>query len=419
MNLWIEAMSVAAEIGLILYFFPNFFSEQDKYDLFPSCVFVVLFVLADFLLYLLPLVSALHTLLAVVITYLFVKLYFRQPWLSSLYAAFLYLAASIASDVICGAVLMVTGVNSDALLGDGAARAVYIAMGKLLHLLCLFVILTMTKRRYSYKVILRTLPLWMCLLFSLFVCYHNYTALLAGASAAVVIVETVGLLFINLVICIYVEVLDRTYARQQEAILAQQQLQLRECYYQDLVERQEETRALWHDIKKYMSAMELLVDQDKRAEARACLDGLQRSFEQAQNIFNTGNPTVDSILAYGLKKAEEAQTKLRCQTWIDSRLEIPASDLFVIIGNTLDNAVEACGALPEGDARWIDVSLTQKNHLLRYEIRNPYVPLTPREKKRIHGYGLKNVATCVQRHNGTMTVMKEDGYYTVLIVLNV
>lgn len=76
-------------------------------------------------------------------------------------------------------------------------------------------------------------------------------------------------------------------------------------------------------------------------------------------------------------------------------------------------------ALPEGDARWIDVSLTQKNHLLRYEIRNPYVPLTPREEKRIHGYGLKNVATCVQRNNGTMTVTKEDGHYTVLIVLNV
>lgn len=419
MNLWIEAMSVAAEIGLVLYFFPNFFSEREKRSLLLSCALVLLYGLADFLLYLLPLVSALHTVLAVVITYLFVKVYFQQSWLHSLYGAFLYLAASIASDVICGALLMVTGVNSDALLGAGAARSVYIVMGKLLHLLCLIVILTMTKRQYSRKVIFRTLPLWLCLLFSLFVCYHNYTALLAGASAAVVIVETVGLLFINLVICIYVEVLNRAYARQQEAVLARQQLQLRESYYQDLVERQEETRALWHDIKKYMGAMELLVDQDKREEAQACLEGLQRSFERAQNIFNTGNPSVDSILAYGLKKAEEAQAKLRCKTWIDSRLDVPASDLFVIIGNTLDNAVEACGALPEGEARWIDVSLTQKNHLLRYEIRNPYAPSSAREKKRIHGYGLKNVETCVQRHNGTMTVRKEEGYYTVLIVLNV
>lgn len=389
MNLWIEAMSVAAEIGLILYFFPHFFSEREGRGLLLSCALVLLYALADFLLYLIPLVSALHTLLAVVITYLFVKVYFRRSWLHSLYAAFLYLAASIASDVICGALLMATGINSDALLGAGAARSVYIVMGKLLHLLCLFMILTMTKRQYSYKVIFRTLPLWLCLLLSAVVCYRNYTALLAGASAAVVIVETVGLLFINLVICIYVEVLDRAYARQQEAVLAQQQLRLRERYYQDLVERQEETRALWHDIKKYMGAMELLVDQDKREDARVCLNGLQKSFERAQSIFNTGNPSVDSILAYGLKKAEEAYTKLRCQTWIDSSLDVPASDLFVIIGNTLDNAVEACGMLPEGEERWIDVSLTQKNHLLRYEIRNPYTPSAPKEKKRIHGYGLK------------------------------
>ncbi len=133
MNLWIEAMSVAAEIGLVLYFFPNFFSEREKRSLLLSCALVLLYGLADFLLYLLPLVSALHTVLAVVITYLFVKVYFQQSWLHSLYGAFLYLAASIASDVICGALLMVTGVNSDALLGAGAARSVYIVMGKLLQ----------------------------------------------------------------------------------------------------------------------------------------------------------------------------------------------------------------------------------------------------------------------------------------------
>ena len=49
-----------------------------------------------------------------------------------------------------------------------------------------------------------------------------------------------------------------------------------------------------------------------------------------------------------------------------------STDLFIIIGNTLDNAIEACSQIDDKKERIVSVWLYQKNHLLLYEISNPY-----------------------------------------------
>lgn len=417
MNPWIETITVVTEIFLALYFFSNYFSKIHSSKILAYSLIAV-YGSIIFLLSVFSPVSTLHTFLTILSTYLFVKFYFKTSWLRSFYPTFLYLVSAILADVLCGALMQITGFQPGSIIGDGPERIIYNTMAKLLHLLCLYIILSLTNRRYDHTIILHTAPLCACLVLSFFVCYHNFTALISGAPPTTVIVETVGLLFINLVICAYAELLSRTYTKQQEAILAKQQLELRECYYQDLVERQEETRALWHDIKKYMATMETLVCQEKQEEAQMCLTALQESFSRAQSTFNTGNATIDSILSYGMKSATESGVDLLPQVWLDSSLDIPAADLFIIIGNTLDNAIEACSPLSSKSDRTIHLSLIQKNHILRYEIKNRFLSIQ-QKKKRIHGYGLRNVSTCVERNNGKLSISNDDGYFTVSILLNV
>ena len=119
-----------------------------------------------------------------------------------------------------------------------------------------------------------------------------------------------------------------------------------------------------------------------------------------------------------MKKAEELGVAIRPEIWVDGRLNFPATDLFVIIGNTLDNAIEACCQIEEESARVVSIVIHQKNHLLLYEASNPYNGKKLQRPGNIHGYGLKNVEACVARSNGLMDISKKHGIFTVSIQLN-
>ncbi|MBP3538784.1 MAG: GHKL domain-containing protein [Oscillospiraceae bacterium] len=304
-------------------------------------------------------------------------------------------------------------------MGDSTARLIYIIFGKIFHLLCLYLILTLTKARFDTRVFLRSLPLLSCQILSIYICQKNFALVIAGNAPSILRLETLGLLYINLVICAFVEMLNRSHEREREAENARRQLELQENYYADLMARQEETRSLWHDMKKYMASVEALIANENREEAQRCLEGIHSAFSELSSAVDTGNKLVDSILTYGIKRAREHGVSVRPDIWVDNNLAFPATDLFVIIGNTLDNAIEACAQLDDAAERVITVTLRQNNHLLLYEISNPYVDKNTRKPGKIHGYGLKNVRACVERNEGLLQISKQDNIFRVSIQLNI
>ena len=76
-------------------------------------------------------------------------------------------------------------------------------------------------------------------------------------------------------------------------------------YYQQLKERQEETRALWHDIKKYILAMQAVAERGNPEELHKIVRDATDAFERSKNISTIGNPVVDALLNQYLHTAEE------------------------------------------------------------------------------------------------------------------
>ena len=119
------------------------------------------------------------------------------------------------------------------------------------------------------KVFSSLFPLLSCQLLSIYICHQNYAIIIRENSPDFLYFETLSLLYINLVICAFVETLNRSFEREQESELVRQQLETQKNYYLDILERQEETRSLWHDIKKYMTTMETLVANEDRDAAKS------------------------------------------------------------------------------------------------------------------------------------------------------
>ncbi len=416
MNIWIELATVAVEVFLPWYFFSGMLGSASGKRSVKIAVGIAYFA-ALTALSLFANASLARGLIVMCITYIAAKLYFGARWVELVYPTVLFFLFAVVTDILSGTILQAGGIPTAEIMGTGVGRLIYNSCSKLLHLMCLYICLSVSKYRDDSSIIVKALPLLLCQLLSIYIYHQNFISVLSGGHGTESF-EVLALLYINIVICIYFEMLNHIHKKQKEAELEMQQLEVRRSHYTDVIERQEETRSLWHDIKKYMMLMEALVSSEDKAEARGYFDDISANFAGIANAVDTGNTLVDSILTYGMKRAGEYDVEIRPELWVDNNFAFPSADLFVIMGNTIDNAIEACCQFENKSMRIVSVILNQKNHFLLHEISNPYTDAKVRKPGKIHGYGLKNVKSCVERCGGTMEIARDNGVFSVAISLN-
>ena len=130
------------------------------------------------------------------------------------------------------------------------------------------------------------------------------------------------------------------------------------------------------------------------------------------------NRAVSVILNEYLTAANDIQAKLAFDVQVPSELFVTAADLYILLGNTLDNALDACMCLPETQ-REIRLQLRQHNDILFYRITNPCATeQTEKKYSQFHGYGLRNVGQCVEKYHGSLSITKENGQFVVEMRLN-
>ncbi len=200
------------------------------------------------------------------------------------------------------------------------------------------------------------------------------------------------------------------HAADQRQISIQQALQ--EEYYWQLQQKQTQTRALWHDLNKYLRAAKA-----ETAPSEA-LEKLQSMLDEATAIVDVGNATVNVILNEYNQYAKCFGIQLRLKVQIPEKLGISAADLYILIGNTMDNAIEACRILPQSQ-RLIDLTLRTQQDILYYRLANPH---DPQKRKApydpMRGHGLDNARRCVEQYNGQLLTQQDHGFFVVTAHMN-
>lgn len=417
MNVWIEAYTVLLECVLTFYFFHRLL--QPKYPSRLLCGGFGIFYYGLFLYA--SLRVPMFPRMGIIISLIFVWYHFclKNSGLKTVYGLILFYIATAFADLFSGAVLTSMGTPIQECLGVGTGRFIYNTLAKVMHLLLLVLLLTITQRRYDTRSLRKAIPLILCNAASFLVLSAQFESFIASENQFPFILSTVAVLIINIVICIYTETEKNFYMLQERHHIMEQQIKYQEKYYQDTIALQEEFRSLWHDMQKYMLAIETMVSGNRLEEANVELSSLTKSFDHLKQVIHTGNQMVDGILNYGMQKANSANVKIDFDLWIDPMLDFPTTDFYIIVGNTIDNAIDACCAVSTPEQASISLTLRQQNHVLLYEISNP-IPSSPVKKTgNIHGYGLSNVKECVRRNQGNFSVSTENGIFHITITLNV
>lgn len=350
--------------------------------------------------------------------FLLARLFYEvQTWPAAFASGSFFVLGSVV-EILAMLLIGVRLPDMDLLMQVGAARLIYVVFSNLIQIPLLILVSHFFNREESDLRIVWLLPLISIQLASISVCYVVQCHAADKDFPDYMVFFMAVLLFVNIMIVFYVEALRKNEKEKYLAELTEQHYHLQIEYYQQLLEKQQETKALWHDIKKYTAAMQAVAAQNDSEQLRQIAQAAADAYERVKDISAVGNPVVDALLNQYLRSAKENQIQVLLDITIPEVLAISTLLLSVVIGNTFDNAIEACRLIAP-EKRMIHLQLRKQNRILFYSIENPYIDaVTQLRVGKHHGYGLKNVERAVNQNNGNFQLEKVDGNFIVQIRLN-
>lgn len=405
------------ECFLAYIFFHNWFGSKDVCRSNFWLVFST-YLAINVICTLSPILPIFRSLINLVCLIFVAKILFDSTRILSVCGSILYMGVAVLSEYVTMVTMNALAYDTIQLMELGPERASYIAFAKLINLLIVSVASTVLGRNRGPLKIYQVLPLIPCQLISIYICHVFYLVSwkTIGLSENFVVV-LLGLLYLNAITIVFISSIAAHAKLQHEKELEAQTFALQKEYYALVQKDQHETHALWHDISKYILAMKAIIESEGSDTALREFSVVQQEFERIGNIVDVDNVELNAILNYSVQKAQDAAIKVKLDVSVPTQISISAVDMSVIIGNTVDNAIEACRWLDD-EQRYIDVVLRQKNDMLFYTIENPFLKSAPPKEGRTHGYGLKNVKRCVEKYKGIMIIEQENDNFIVSIRLN-
>lgn len=189
----------------------------------------------------------------------------------------------------------------------------------------------------------------------------------------------------------------------------ERQIVMQKKHYSELAGQMEAIRTMRHDAHHHFSQLSVLLKSDDLNGARNYLEMLTRGFLSAAPLSFCEAYYVDVLLRYYYAKAQELHISVTINASVPSDPRIPEDDLCVILGNLLENGLEACASVPQ-ELKFLSVHISKKNHALAIKVRNSHIghlvpngdtfASTKKDKNSQHGIGLSSVSQTAEKYSG-------------------
>ena len=266
--------------------------------------------------------------------------------------------------------------------------------------------------------------LFYCVLFGMtIVCLFYYQNLFDNTEGVYAVTSWMpGLLYSVLMLTIQYS-LFRVQSFSTENEVLEQMLRSSERYYEMSKESIAIINRKCHDLKHQLKILSMVSEEDRQRY----IDEAREDLAFYQQLVHSENPVINTILAEKGLFCEERGISLSCSA-DDVKLDfISVTDLYAMLGNALDNAIEYVDTLGEKEQRMISFRISEKGGFLNLQVINPYagpqipageLPKSTKEKDiAYHGYGLKSIRYLAKKYGGGMEISTGDGLFTLQITL--
>ena len=348
------------------------------------------------------------TFMLIIINYLALFLYpiiFREGnlsekiFLGSFYISMTTLLA-VATGIICSFIFNIT--YREIAITHGYPRVIYLISMRLIHFI--FILITLrykeftkyidNKSLYTRSIILIFNQI-ILLIFIRYTIEHSIETIegLAMATLFLFLIEIISLYGMNIfskeMRCKHIIIEELNYKNYEEHILN---------IYQEM--------SAWrHDIRNHNSVVLGLLSLGETKKAIEYINDV----ESISNVFDvciyTNNIVIDSLLSNKINIAKEKNIEMNIKIDMSSEIKIPNVDICTIIGNLMDNSIEACDKFK--DKKFIDIIIISSDQLV-IRVKNSSNGCLKKERNRFlstkeekgHGFGLIQIDSVVKKFDG-------------------
>ncbi|MFA7673335.1 MAG: GHKL domain-containing protein [Clostridia bacterium] len=202
------------------------------------------------------------------------------------------------------------------------------------------------------------------------------------------------------------------------------QSDLTEKYVVEVENIYRQMRGWRHDYHNHIQIMKAYRSLDENDKIDAYLDSLETDLTSVDTLIKSGNVMIDAILNSKLSLAKNRNISINAKAVVPKNITIQEIDLCVIIGNLLDNAIEACLRIEDETKRFIRVYMDLKRDNLYLSITNSAFGKIQKQDGRYmsakgenHGFGLIRVDRIVAKYSGYIKRRNEEDAFTSEVML--
>ena len=235
--------------------------------------------------------------------------------------------------------------------------------------------------------------------------------------------ESMGILLINIVVFYLYNMLMEVHHQLREKEMMELKVKVYSGQLETITQTQKKIRRLRHDMVHHIMQLYSMASLNKNAEMLEYLDKMEQAMINPREHVSSGNKDIDGILNFMLEKAVSILKKVDVQVKIPEDLHTCSFELAVILGNIIDNAIEAAR---QTEDKWLSLQITADKGILFIRVSNSYCGciktsgdklLTSKEDKENHGLGLDSVKDMIKKYNGDMKITCDKNIFTVDILL--
>ena len=233
-----------------------------------------------------------------------------------------------------------------------------------------------------------------------------------------------GLLFtITVLACSLEFILIRQFLNDQDAVFARSLDKMMAQYSEEVQELYANMRGWRHDYHDHLQALKAYLDNQDTAAARQYLNELEDKLDAVDPLVHSGNAMLDAIVNAKLTLAERLHIPVNEKVIVGNTPLIKDVDLVVILGNLLDNAIEAISEQPPHEKRQLRlyIGIVKQQFYISVTNTRPadqvidYQYASTKSDKR--GLGIRRVNKLVAKYDGMINRQYEASVFVTEIAI--
>lgn len=208
---------------------------------------------------------------------------------------------------------------------------------------------------------------------------------------------------------------ERSTRAFQQRVLMQQYDEIKQMYL--------DMRGWRHDYHNHIQSIKAYLALGQLPQAKSYLEELDADLSHVEQYIRSGHLMVDAILNSKLSLAEKTQIRVDCTAQLPEQLVLSDVDLCVLLGNLLDNAIEACQQI-DPKARFLRIYMTVHKKQLYISVQNAAKEILNfnerhyiTSKRGHHGLGMMRVKLLVDKYEGYLNLQNEPGIFAAEVTL--